>query len=87
MIVFDLDKSPDRFSLVEIIIDQEMAEAPQEVKTLIATYAQGNPGAARLIARGCKGMTDTASVVAFIGWDAASGLQEAGHDIYDRLKS
>jgi hypothetical protein len=86
LIVFNLDTSPDRFDVVATIIEQEIPDAPSEVKAAIAAYAQGNPGASRLIARQAKSFKTKAQVESFIGWPLSGGFQEAGHEIYDRLK-
>jgi hypothetical protein len=86
MIVFNLDESPDRFGVVNTFIEQEIAGQPAEVKAAVATYANGNPGAARLIARRCKTFTTKAEVEELIGWPLSGERKEQGHEIYDRLK-
>ncbi len=87
MISFNLDESPDRFSLVLAIIGQEIADCPVEVRAAVASYANGNPGAARLIARRCKAFTTKAEVEELVGWPLSGERREQGHEIYDRFKA
>ncbi len=86
MEVFNLDESPDRFYIVEAIIGQEIADRPVEVRAAVASYAHGNPGAARLIARRCKAFTSSAEVEGLVGWPLSGERREQGHEIYDRFK-
>lgn len=84
--VFNLSESPDRFRVVLKIIEQEIANRPAEVKAAVATYADGNPGAARLIARRCKTFTTKAEVEELIGWPLSGERKEQGHELYARFK-
>lgn len=85
--VVNLDQADDRFSIASLIIEQEIAEYPEDVKEGVRRYADGNLGAARLIARLvktqlCQTIEDVATAV---GWSLKDGRKEQGYEIYERL--
>ncbi len=98
--IHDMTAEPSRFGICESLVDEEFPQATPEVRAAILEYAEGNLGCARLLAQACKDRCATAyNVAEVVGWSlpphergtgdevTAPGRQEAGWQLYLRLKS
>ncbi len=88
---FSLDDDPEKIDMCIVCVDAEFPTATREVRQQILSYADGNMGAATLLARLCRVECCIAAseVTALVGWPLVPTdlRQEEGWQLYLRLKS
>ncbi len=69
------------------VINQSAPDAPAEVKEVLAAYAKGNPGAARVLSERAKDFTSAKQVEELVGWPLSEHSLERTGDIWNRFKA
>ncbi len=75
------------FGIAGSIINAEAPNAPLEVKLILASYAKGNSGAAKVLSVRAAYFTTAKQVEELVGWPLSEHSLDRTSEIWDRFKN